>query len=67
MEKMSNRAGKREKGQAYAHIYSLYTSPAEPKKSLHFLSHSLLIEIMYHDCSVICFLWLAGPVSLCSI
>ncbi len=66
MEKMSNRAAKREKGQAHTHTHtyiyiyihtdSFYMSPVEPqKKSLHFLSHSLLIEITYHDCSVICF------------
>ena len=30
------------------------------KKSLHFLSRLLLIEIMYCDCSLICFQWLAG-------
>lgn len=52
----------------YMHTDRLYMSPVElKKKSLHFLSHSLFIEITYHDCSVICFRWLAEPVSLSSI
>lgn len=42
-------------------------SPLEPRKSIYFPSHSLLIEIMHHDCSVICFQCLVGLVSLCSI
>lgn len=73
MEENEQQSGKEKEGTSIrtrTHIYtdSLYTSPVEPKKkSLHFLSHSLLIEIMYHDCSVIRFQWLAGPVSLCSI
>lgn len=68
MTKMSNREG-REGRDKHPHIYTddLYTFPVEPKKSPYFLSHSLLIEMIYHDCPVIRFQWLVGPVSLCSI
>lgn len=31
--------------------------PQKKEEKLYFLSHSLLVEIMQRDCSVICFLW----------
>lgn len=45
----------------YTYRQSLYVPSGVKKSPSIFSPISLLIEIMYHDCWVICFQWLAGP------